>query len=68
MFHILISAVQDADEAPSLTAFAHRLFTEKIWGIGCLVGSTRCGVAWNTLLLAFSCAIGLHRRSGSRSR
>jgi iron(III) transport system permease protein len=57
VFRILISAAQDANEALSLTAFAHRLFTEKIWGIGCVVGSTRCGVAWNTLILAFSCAI-----------
>ena len=26
-----------------------RLFTEKIWGLGCIAGNTRCGVAWNTL-------------------
>src|SRR4029453_16589390 len=24
---------------------------------GCIPGSTRCGVAWNTLILAFLCAI-----------
>jgi iron(III) transport system permease protein len=33
-----------------------RLFREKIWGLGCVTASTRCGVAWNTLLLAFLCA------------
>jgi iron(III) transport system permease protein len=55
---ILIQAVQDNDGAASLSAFSHRLFTEKIWGVGCIVGSTRCGVAWNTLLLALACAIG----------
>ena len=38
-----------------------RCFTEKIWGMGCIVGSTRCGVAWNTLMLALLCAVGLHR-------
>ncbi|MEO8674794.1 MAG: iron ABC transporter permease, partial [Casimicrobiaceae bacterium] len=57
VFRILISAAQDANEALSLTAFQRRMFTEKVWGIGCVVGSTRCGVAWNTLILAFSCAI-----------
>jgi iron(III) transport system permease protein len=57
VFRILISAAQDASEALSLTAFGRRMFTEKVWGIGCIVGSTRCGVAWNTLILAFSCAM-----------
>src|SRR5512139_3992806 len=56
VFRILISAAQDANETLSLTAFGRRLFTEKVWGIGCITGTTRCGVAWNTLLLAFSCA------------
>ena len=32
--------------------------TEKIWGLGCIAGSTRCGVAWNTLVLALLCATG----------
>jgi iron(III) transport system permease protein len=26
--------------------------------LGCIAGSTRCGVAWNTLVLAFLCATG----------
>ncbi|HKU85100.1 MAG TPA: ABC transporter permease subunit, partial [Casimicrobiaceae bacterium] len=53
---ILIQAAQDSDGVWSLTAFARRLFTEKIWGLGCLAGGTRCGVAWNTLVLAILCA------------
>jgi len=57
VFRILVSAVQDADDALSVAAFARRMFTEKVWGVGCIVGATRCGVAWNTLILAFSCAI-----------
>ena len=57
VFRILVSAVQDADGALSLAAFARRMFTEKVWGVGCIVGATRCGVAWNTLILALSCAI-----------
>ncbi|MEO8344446.1 MAG: iron ABC transporter permease [Betaproteobacteria bacterium] len=55
---ILIQAVQSNDGAYSLSAFLARLFTEKIWGVACIVGSTRCGVAWNTLLLATACAVG----------
>ena len=39
-------------------ACAERLFTEKIWGLGCIAGDTRCGVAWNTLVLALLCAAG----------
>ena len=55
---ILIQAVQDSDGAFSPAAFAARLFTEKIWGLSCILGATRCGVAWNTLLLAVTCAVG----------
>ena len=55
---ILISALQDAGGAFSLVAVPERLLTEKIWGLGCVVGNTRCGVAWNTLVLAFLCAAG----------
>ena len=33
-------------------ALAERLFAAKIWGLGCLAGGARCGVAWNTLFLA----------------
>ena len=54
---ILIQAVQDNDGAFSLAAFFNRLFTEKIWGISCITGNTRCGVAWNTLILAILCAV-----------
>ncbi|MEO6565447.1 MAG: iron ABC transporter permease [Casimicrobiaceae bacterium] len=55
---ILLQAVETADGAWSLPVFFTRLFTEKIWGLGCVAGSTRCGVAWNTLLLALLCAFG----------
>ena len=55
---ILISALQDNAGAFSLVALPERLFTPKIWGLGCITGSTRCGVAWNTLTLAFLCAAG----------
>ena len=58
VFTILVQALENADGAFSLPAFFSRLLTEKIWGIGCVVGDTRCGVAWNTLVLALLCAIG----------
>ena len=54
---ILIQAVQDNDGAFVPRAFLARLFTEKIWGLSCIAGTTRCGVAWNTLLLAVACAV-----------
>jgi len=53
---ILVQALQDAHGSPSLAAFAGRLFTPKIWSIGCIVGTSNCGVAWNTLILALLCA------------
>ncbi len=48
----LLAAVFDAQGrfAPQLAL--QRLFTEDIWGIGCLAGGTRCGVAINSALLA----------------
>ena len=55
---ILLQAVQDSHDAFSLPAFFARLSTSKIWGLGCVTGTTRCGVAWNTLLLALLCAAG----------
>ncbi|MFO1323844.1 MAG: iron ABC transporter permease [Burkholderiales bacterium] len=55
---ILVQAVADRDGAFSLPAFVARATTEKVWGLGCIAGSARCGVAWNTLLLALATAIG----------
>jgi iron(III) transport system permease protein len=42
----------------SLAAVAERLGHERIWGLGCLAGGVRCGVAWNTLFLALLTACG----------
>jgi iron(III) transport system permease protein len=57
VIRILISALQDSDGALSITEFLRRFTAEKVWGLGCVTGSVRCGVAWNTLFLAFACAI-----------
>ncbi|HEV8256558.1 MAG TPA: iron ABC transporter permease [Casimicrobiaceae bacterium] len=48
----LVAVVFDAQGrfAPQLAV--QRLLTEDVWGIGCLGGSTRCGVAINSALLA----------------
>ena len=42
----------------SLAALAERLGHERVWGLSCLVGGVRCGVAWNTLFLALLTATG----------
>ena len=55
---ILASAFEDGNGALSASAFFNRLFTAKIWNVGCVSGAGRCGVAWNTLLLALLCAAG----------
>ena len=35
-----------------------RVATERVWGLGCVQGAGRCGVAWNTLWLATLTAVG----------
>ncbi len=42
----------------SLAALGERLGHERIWGLSCLAGGVRCGVAWNTLFLALLTAFG----------
>lgn len=54
----LSAAFFDEDGHASLAAFGARVFTERIWGLGCVGGGTSCGVAWNTLLLALLTAAG----------
>ena len=55
---ILASAFEDSNGAFTAGAFFNRLFTQKIWSLGCIAASGHCGVAWNTLLLALVCAAG----------
>ena len=42
----------------SLAAIAERLGHERTWGLSCVAGGVRCGVAWNTLFLALLTAFG----------
>jgi iron(III) transport system permease protein len=51
----LVGAFLDEGEAFSLSAFGARLFTSRVFGLGCLQGA-RCGVAWNTLFLGLMTA------------
>jgi len=55
---ILLQALDDNDGVFAPSAFVARATTAKIWGLACLAGGGRCGVAWNTLLLALACAAG----------
>lgn len=54
----LVTAFIDEDGGWSLGALYARIGTERIWGVGCLAGGVRCGVAWNTLFLALLTAAG----------
>nr|WP_236599162.1 iron ABC transporter permease [Ramlibacter monticola] len=47
----LAGAFVDEDGRLALAAFAVRIASERNWGLQCLWGGVRCGVAWNTLFL-----------------
>ena len=54
----LLGAFLDEAGAWSPPALWERLAHERVWGLSCLVGGVRCGVAWNTLFLALLTAAG----------
>ena len=54
----LVGAFVTEDGQWSLMALYARIGSERVWGLGCLTGPVRCGVAWNTLLLALLTATG----------
>ncbi len=54
----LIGAFLTEDGEFSIGALAERLGHERVWGLSCLAGGVRCGVAWNTLFLALLTAAG----------
>ncbi|WP_106409277.1 ABC transporter permease [Teichococcus deserti] len=49
---LLGDAFRDAGGALSPLAAVTRLADDRLWGLGCLAGGPRCGVVWNTLLVA----------------
>ena len=54
----LSGALLDEAGAWSPPALVERLAHERVWGLSCLAGGVRCGVAWNTLFLALLTAAG----------
>jgi iron(III) transport system permease protein len=54
----LVAALFDAAGAFVPGLAAERLFTQDIWGLGCLGGGTRCGVAINSAILATIVGVG----------
>ena len=54
----LYGALLNEEGRWSLSALFERIGNERVWGLGCLVGSVRCGVAWNTLFLGLLTASG----------
>ncbi|MBL8325972.1 MAG: iron ABC transporter permease [Rubrivivax sp.] len=54
----LIGAFLTEEGGFSPAALGARLANERVWGLGCLAGGVRCGVAWNTLFLALLTAAG----------
>lgn len=55
---VLAQALLDGQGGYSLTAFLARMVDPTIWGLDCLTGPLRCGVAWNTLFLALLVGAG----------
>ncbi|HEV8307982.1 MAG TPA: iron ABC transporter permease [Methylomirabilota bacterium] len=49
---VLVSAVRDEAGAVAPSVFFEKLLDRSVWGLDCLTGPVRCGVAWNTLFLA----------------
>ena len=49
---MLASALVTQDGGYSIASFAGKFFASRIWGLDCLAGGSRCGVAWNSLFLA----------------
>ncbi len=61
---MLASALVDESGSYSLSTFFAKLFSERLWGLGCITAGTLCGAAWNSLFLAIlvgilSTALGL---------
>ena len=54
----LIGAFVDEAGQVSMQSLFDRLGNERVWGLSCVVGGVRCGVAWNTLFLALLTAAG----------
>jgi iron(III) transport system permease protein len=75
---VLTAAALNSDGFFSLAAFAARLTDADIWKLACITGGTRCGVVWNSLVLAVATGLTttllglglalLHKRTGFRPK
>ncbi len=54
----LVAAWVDDSGSYAWVYLLDRVATERVWGLACVGGAGRCGVAWNTLWLAFFTATG----------
>ncbi|MEO5325385.1 iron ABC transporter permease [Mesorhizobium sp. CC13] len=52
ILQMLANALLTADGTYSFTTFLGKLFSARLWGLDCIAGGSRCGVAWNSLFLA----------------
>ncbi|MEW9838253.1 ABC transporter permease [Mesorhizobium marinum] len=52
ILQMFASALVTQDGDYSLAVFLQKMFSERLWGLSCLAGGPRCGVAWNSLFLA----------------
>ncbi len=58
ILQMMAGAFRDMSGAFAPSAAVTRLADDRLWGLGCLAGAPRCGVVWNTLLLALLTAAG----------
>jgi iron(III) transport system permease protein len=52
IMQMLANAMVTQEGTYSLGTFLAKLFSERLWSLGCVTGGVRCGVAWNSLFLA----------------
>ena len=52
ILQMLANALLTEDGTFSPFAFVEKLFSDRLWSLGCLTEGSRCGVAWNSLFLA----------------
>ena len=49
---MFVAGFIEDDGGYSAVTFVTKFFDDRIWGLSCLFGGTRCGAAWNSLFLA----------------
>ncbi|MBU0584391.1 MAG: iron ABC transporter permease [Alphaproteobacteria bacterium] len=52
ILQMLANAMITQEGTYSLSSFVEKIFSERLWGIGCVTQNIGCGVAWNSLFLA----------------